>query len=192
MLLSLFTTSPVTSLPSGMKLLPSGISPSMDFFQWELLLYSSIISPGVYLELVWSSLIQECLNGEFVRVGPNPKFDPVAGYHWHVLFSSSSSILLIQYHHHIHFTYNNTYIWNLCRFDGDGCVDCFLLRLLNYGLSSHRNIIHSCLIYNFVGWYMGYASKMGKQLMFLDMLRHHVLSRKSFLELPNSWRWATV
>ena len=27
---------------------------------------------------------QECLNGEFVRVGPNPKFDPVAGYHWHV------------------------------------------------------------------------------------------------------------
>ncbi|GMN53613.1 hypothetical protein TIFTF001_022745 [Ficus carica] len=24
----------------------------------------------------------ECLNGEFVRVGPNPKFEPVAGYHW--------------------------------------------------------------------------------------------------------------
>ncbi|KAF6168352.1 hypothetical protein GIB67_018192 [Kingdonia uniflora] len=24
----------------------------------------------------------ECLNGEFVRVGPNPKFAPVAGYHW--------------------------------------------------------------------------------------------------------------
>lgn len=23
-----------------------------------------------------------CLNGEFVRVGPNPKFPPVAGYHW--------------------------------------------------------------------------------------------------------------
>nr|QPZ56427.1 carotenoid 9,10(9',10')-cleavage dioxygenase 1 [Curcuma alismatifolia] len=23
-----------------------------------------------------------CLNGEFVRVGPNPKFVPVAGYHW--------------------------------------------------------------------------------------------------------------
>nr|C3VEQ4.1 RecName: Full=Carotenoid 9,10(9',10')-cleavage dioxygenase 1; AltName: Full=Carotenoid cleavage dioxygenase 1; Short=OgCCD1 [Oncidium hybrid cultivar]ACP27629.1 carotenoid cleavage dioxygenase [Oncidium hybrid cultivar] len=23
-----------------------------------------------------------CLNGEFVRVGPNPKFSPVAGYHW--------------------------------------------------------------------------------------------------------------
>ncbi|PQP98953.1 hypothetical protein Pyn_27220 [Prunus yedoensis var. nudiflora] len=26
--------------------------------------------------------LQECLNGEFVRVGPNPKFAPVAGYHW--------------------------------------------------------------------------------------------------------------
>ncbi|KAJ6948446.1 hypothetical protein NC651_002703 [Populus alba x Populus x berolinensis] len=23
-----------------------------------------------------------CMNGEFVRVGPNPKFAPVAGYHW--------------------------------------------------------------------------------------------------------------
>uniref|UniRef100_A0A161ZU45 carotenoid 9,10-dioxygenase n=1 Tax=Daucus carota subsp. sativus TaxID=79200 RepID=A0A161ZU45_DAUCS len=29
--------------------------------------------------------IPECLNGEFVRVGPNPKFSPVAGYHWYVL-----------------------------------------------------------------------------------------------------------
>ncbi|GAB2289035.1 Dixin [Dionaea muscipula] len=26
--------------------------------------------------------LPECLNGEFVRVGPNPKFTPVAGYHW--------------------------------------------------------------------------------------------------------------
>nr|QIS62326.1 carotenoid cleavage dioxygenase 1 [Crocus sativus] len=26
--------------------------------------------------------LPECLNGEFVRVGPNPKFMPVAGYHW--------------------------------------------------------------------------------------------------------------
>ncbi|KAK6119248.1 hypothetical protein DH2020_047011 [Rehmannia glutinosa] len=26
--------------------------------------------------------LKECLNGEFVRVGPNPKFAPVAGYHW--------------------------------------------------------------------------------------------------------------
>nr|XP_017255823.1 PREDICTED: carotenoid 9,10(9',10')-cleavage dioxygenase 1-like isoform X1 [Daucus carota subsp. sativus] len=27
-------------------------------------------------------LIPECLNGEFVRVGSNAKFSPVAGYHW--------------------------------------------------------------------------------------------------------------
>ncbi|KAF9665712.1 hypothetical protein SADUNF_Sadunf16G0152200 [Salix dunnii] len=26
--------------------------------------------------------LPECMNGEFVRVGPNPKFAPVAGYHW--------------------------------------------------------------------------------------------------------------
>ncbi|KAG2259073.1 hypothetical protein Bca52824_078367 [Brassica carinata] len=26
--------------------------------------------------------LPECLNGEFLRVGPNPKFDPVAGYLW--------------------------------------------------------------------------------------------------------------
>uniref|UniRef100_A0A2N9I0T9 carotenoid 9,10-dioxygenase n=1 Tax=Fagus sylvatica TaxID=28930 RepID=A0A2N9I0T9_FAGSY len=26
--------------------------------------------------------LPDCLNGEFVRVGPNPKFTPVAGYHW--------------------------------------------------------------------------------------------------------------
>ncbi|CAN6906222.1 unnamed protein product [Brassica oleracea] len=30
--------------------------------------------------------LPECLNGIFLRVGPNPKFDPLAGYHWHVLF----------------------------------------------------------------------------------------------------------
>ncbi|KAK9673946.1 hypothetical protein RND81_12G200800 [Saponaria officinalis] len=26
--------------------------------------------------------LPECMNGEFVRVGPNPKYHPVAGYHW--------------------------------------------------------------------------------------------------------------
>ncbi|XP_013664041.2 carotenoid 9,10(9',10')-cleavage dioxygenase 1 [Brassica napus] len=26
--------------------------------------------------------LPECLNGIFLRVGPNPKFDPLAGYHW--------------------------------------------------------------------------------------------------------------
>ncbi|KAF9592767.1 hypothetical protein IFM89_017337 [Coptis chinensis] len=29
--------------------------------------------------------LPECLNGEFVRVGPNPKFTPVAGYHWYYI-----------------------------------------------------------------------------------------------------------
>jgi hypothetical protein len=28
--------------------------------------------------------------------------------------------------------------------------------------------------------------------MFLDMLRHHVLSRKSSSELPNSWRCVSI
>ncbi|CAN4110363.1 unnamed protein product [Withania somnifera] len=32
--------------------------------------------------LVIQGYLPECLNGEFVRVGPNPKFAPVAGYHW--------------------------------------------------------------------------------------------------------------
>ena len=27
-------------------------------------------------------LLQDCLNGEFVRLGPKPKFEPVAGYHF--------------------------------------------------------------------------------------------------------------
>ncbi|KAM6570634.1 hypothetical protein CsatB_018619 [Cannabis sativa] len=26
--------------------------------------------------------LPKCLNGEFVRVGPNPKFAPIAGFHW--------------------------------------------------------------------------------------------------------------
>ena len=30
--------------------------------------------------------MQDCLNGEFVRVGPNPKFEPVAGHHLYVSF----------------------------------------------------------------------------------------------------------
>ncbi|XP_009589876.1 carotenoid 9,10(9',10')-cleavage dioxygenase 1-like isoform X1 [Nicotiana tabacum] len=33
-------------------------------------------------DLSVSGHLPECLNGEFVRVGPNPKFAPVAGYHW--------------------------------------------------------------------------------------------------------------
>ncbi|CAN0864678.1 Carotenoid 9,10(9',10')-cleavage dioxygenase 1 [Linum grandiflorum] len=33
-------------------------------------------------DLPVNGYLPECLNGEFVRVGPNPKFAPVAGYHW--------------------------------------------------------------------------------------------------------------
>ncbi|KAF8086087.1 hypothetical protein N665_0635s0018 [Sinapis alba] len=29
--------------------------------------------------------LHECLDGMFLRVGPNPKFDPLAGYHWHII-----------------------------------------------------------------------------------------------------------
>ncbi|THU62190.1 hypothetical protein C4D60_Mb01t02510 [Musa balbisiana] len=36
--------------------------------------------------------LPECLNGEFVRVGPNPKFVPVAGYHW---FDGDGYVLMI-------------------------------------------------------------------------------------------------
>nr|QCU55184.1 carotenoid cleavage dioxygenase [Camellia fraterna] len=33
-------------------------------------------------DLTLQGYLPECVNGEFVRVGPNPKFTPVAGYHW--------------------------------------------------------------------------------------------------------------
>nr|AMJ39497.1 carotene cleavage dioxygenase 1 copy 3 [Bixa orellana] len=33
-------------------------------------------------DLPVQGFLPECLNGEFVRIGPNPKFHPVAGYHW--------------------------------------------------------------------------------------------------------------
>ncbi|KAG9138230.1 hypothetical protein Leryth_001448 [Lithospermum erythrorhizon] len=33
-------------------------------------------------DLIIKGHLPECLNGEFVRVGPNPKLPPVAGYHW--------------------------------------------------------------------------------------------------------------
>lgn len=34
------------------------------------------------IDLPVRGYLPDCLNGEFVRVGPNPKFPPVAGYHW--------------------------------------------------------------------------------------------------------------
>ncbi|CAL0310311.1 unnamed protein product [Lupinus luteus] len=34
------------------------------------------------IDLPLKGYLPDCLNGEFVRVGPNAKFAPVAGYHW--------------------------------------------------------------------------------------------------------------
>lgn len=33
-------------------------------------------------DLAVHGFLPQCLNGMFLRVGPNPKFDPLAGYHW--------------------------------------------------------------------------------------------------------------
>lgn len=67
------------------------------FFVYELLTFLHCVCCfGLYLRIVinpnfaYSNVeciinLQECLNGEFVRVGPNPKFSPVAGYHWYGL-----------------------------------------------------------------------------------------------------------
>ncbi|KAH0912712.1 hypothetical protein HID58_036033 [Brassica napus] len=49
--------------------------------------------------------LPECLNGIFLRVGPNPKFDPLAGYHWHVLFFHVMFDPLTAYVSHSFFTY---------------------------------------------------------------------------------------
>jgi len=39
---------------------------------------------------------QECLNGEFVRVGSNPKFQPVAAYHWYIYLHYSCQWLVFE------------------------------------------------------------------------------------------------
>nr|KYP69040.1 Carotenoid 9,10(9',10')-cleavage dioxygenase 1 [Cajanus cajan] len=39
--------------------------------------------------------LPDCLNGEFVRVGPNPKFAPVAGYHWYFFFFISLFLYIL-------------------------------------------------------------------------------------------------
>lgn len=42
-------------------------------------------------------ILQECLDGEFVRVGPNPKFAPVAGYHWYIVILVVLQISIMAY-----------------------------------------------------------------------------------------------
>jgi carotenoid cleavage dioxygenase len=44
--------------------------------------YASVHETDPASNLSVVGTIPECLNGEFVRVGPNPKFVPVAAYHW--------------------------------------------------------------------------------------------------------------
>lgn len=98
---------------------------------------------------------QECLNGEFVRVGPNPKFSPVAGYHWYILFNFihvqeicviAMEIIIIVcpilrglgWFAYVHISCSTWLgsmflisIIALCRFDGDGYVaSCFLIQIL--------------------------------------------------------------
>lgn len=55
-------------------------------FNFDLLL-DCVFSRFCYFQCGMCYNLQECLNGEFVRVGPNPKFSPVAGYHWYGLLS---------------------------------------------------------------------------------------------------------
>lgn len=44
--------------------------------------YASVDETDPSSNLSVVGTIPECLNGEFVRVGSNPKFAPVAAYHW--------------------------------------------------------------------------------------------------------------
>ncbi|KAK7314248.1 hypothetical protein VNO77_39462 [Canavalia gladiata] len=46
--------------------------------------------------------LPDCLNGEFVRVGPNSKFSPVAGYHW---FDGDGYVILFLYAKYISFEF---------------------------------------------------------------------------------------
>ncbi|KAL8161751.1 hypothetical protein V2J09_013240 [Rumex salicifolius] len=67
---------PVSDETPPFKDLPvKGYLPSL----MELVRRHTII---LILKIRVTSYRLECLNGEFVRVGPNPKFAPVAGYHW--------------------------------------------------------------------------------------------------------------
>lgn len=44
--------------------------------------YAPVDEMAPVADLPISGSIPECMNGEFVRVGPNPRFKPVSGYHW--------------------------------------------------------------------------------------------------------------
>ncbi|XP_024359542.1 carotenoid 9,10(9',10')-cleavage dioxygenase isoform X2 [Physcomitrium patens] len=44
--------------------------------------YAPVEELGPVGDLPIIGTIPECLNGEFVRVGPNPRLKPISGYHW--------------------------------------------------------------------------------------------------------------
>ena len=63
----------------------------------------------------------------------------------------------------------------------------YLYLMWLYGITE---IIYSkLLIPEFAEWFMVCTSKMGRQHMFPVMWGHHVLNKKSFLEVQNLWRY---
>ncbi|MCO5578697.1 hypothetical protein L7F22_032542 [Adiantum nelumboides] len=44
--------------------------------------YAPVDERDPMYDLPVEGILPSCMNGEFVRIGPNPKYKPVAGYHW--------------------------------------------------------------------------------------------------------------
>lgn len=44
--------------------------------------YAPVSEMAPTTDLSITGSIPACMNGEFLRIGPNPKFVPVGGYHW--------------------------------------------------------------------------------------------------------------
>ena len=96
---------------------------------------------------------------------------------------------------------SDCYCFCFCRFDGDGYLKFFTLRVdccsviyvLNFLilLWSWRKHV-KCLMYlnfcGFVAWFMAFASKMERLHMSGVMWGLRVLNKKSSLAGPNSWR----
>ncbi|XP_024518892.1 carotenoid 9,10(9',10')-cleavage dioxygenase 1 isoform X2 [Selaginella moellendorffii] len=58
----------------------SGASSKSNLFLQEN--FAPVGESGPFADLPVTGALPECLNGEFVRTGPNPRFEPTAGYHW--------------------------------------------------------------------------------------------------------------
>lgn len=146
----------------------------------------------------WSDActFQDCLNGEFVRVGPNPKFAPVAGYHWYDLL-----LFELYYFISLHLLERSHLCWLspllICRFDGDGWVN--LCSLLLYKLCNFDSFlcVFLCLFvkyqfHEFAAWFMVCASKTERLHMSPVLWGLHVLNRKNFSEVLNLWRYILI